>query len=71
MVENAVANGHKAKAMFQFAVEAEEAHAQIYRKALEVVKSGEDLAESECYLCPVCGYIELGSAPGKNARSAV
>ncbi len=65
MVDKAVADGHKAKTMFKFAVEAEEVHARIYKKALEAVKNGVDLAESEFYLCPVCGYIELGAAPGK------
>lgn len=65
MVEKAVEDGHKAKTMFQFAVEAEEVHAKIYAKALEAVKNGVDLDESAFYLCPVCGYIELGDAPEK------
>ncbi len=65
MVEKAEADGHKAKTMFQFAVEAEEVHAQIYAKALEAVKNGVDLDETEFYLCPVCGYIELGAPPEK------
>ncbi len=49
--------------MFGYAVEAEEVHAQLYTKALEAVKAGKDLEETEFYLCPVCGYIEFGSAP--------
>lgn len=65
MVEQATAEGHKAKTMFKFAVEAEAVHAQIYNKALQAVKNGSDLDVSEFYLCPVCGYIELGSAPEK------
>lgn len=65
MVDKAVSDGHKAKTMFKFAVEAEEVHARIYTKALEAVKNGVDLDESEFYLCPVCGYIELGAAPEK------
>ena len=65
MVELAVADGHKAKTMFKFAVDAEKVHAQIYTKALEAVKKGVDLDVSEFYLCPVCGYIELGKAPEK------
>ena len=65
MVEQAVADGHKAKIMFQFAVAAEAVHAQLYTKALEAVKNGVDLDVSEFHLCPVCGYIELGSAPEK------
>ena len=40
--------------MFKYAVEAETDHAKIYKKALEAVPLGEDLAETEFYLCPVC-----------------
>ena len=65
MVDLAVADGHKAKTMFKFAVDAEAVHATIYTKALEAVKKGVDLDVSEFYLCPVCGYIELGKAPEK------
>ncbi len=65
MLDQAVADSHKAKTMFKFAVDAEEVHAQIYSKALEAVKSGKDMEISDFYLCPVCGYIELGAAPEK------
>ena len=63
MLEQALADDHKAKRMFKFAVDAEEVHAQIYAKALEAVKAGKDMDISEFYLCPICGYIELGAAP--------
>lgn len=65
MLEKATADDHRAKTMFRFAIGAEEVHAQIYAKALEAVKKGVDLDVSEFYLCPVCGYIELGKAPEK------
>ena len=65
MVDLAQADGHKAKTMFKFAVDAEEVHAQIYTKALEAVKAGKDMDVSDFYLCPICGYIELGKAPEK------
>lgn len=65
MVELAVADGHKAKTMFKFAVDAEAVHANIYTKALEAVKKGVDLDVTDFYLCPVCGYIELGAIPAK------
>ena len=65
MVELATADGHKAKTMFKFAVDAEAVHAQIYIKALQAVKNGVDLDVSDFFLCPVCGYIEIGSAPDK------
>ncbi|MCL2340857.1 MAG: rubrerythrin family protein [Proteobacteria bacterium] len=65
MLEQAVAEGHKAKTMFKFALDAEAVHAQLYAKALEAVKKGVDLDVSALYLCPVCGHIELGAAPEK------
>ena len=65
MVELAQSEGHRAKTMFKFAVDAEEVHARIYAKALEAVKNGVDLDVSDFHLCPICGYIEVGSAPEK------
>jgi rubrerythrin len=59
MVQQAKTDGHKAKRMFEFAVAAEEVHAKLYAMALEAVKQGKDLT-AEFYLCPVCGYIEMG-----------
>ncbi|MDR3090506.1 MAG: rubrerythrin family protein [Desulfobulbaceae bacterium] len=65
MLDQAVSEGDKAKTMFKFAIAAEEVHANLYAKALEAAKKGVDLDVSEFYLCPVCGYIELGKAPEK------
>ena len=62
MLEQAEADGHKALRMFKYATGAEAVHAKIYKMALEAVQSGEDFAE-EFFLCPVCGYIELGAPP--------
>ncbi len=62
MIEQAEADGHKAKRMFKFASSAEAVHAKIYKMALEAIQNGEDFAE-EFYLCPVCGHIELGAPP--------
>lgn len=63
MLEQAEAEGHKAKRMFAWAVKAEEVHAGLYAKALEAVQQGKDLTETHFYLCPVCGHIELGQPP--------
>lgn len=63
MVEQAEAEGHKAKRMFSYAVKAEEVHARLYNLALDAVSRGEDLAETSFYLCPMCGHIEFGSPP--------
>lgn len=59
MLRQAVADGHKAKRMFAYAVEVEEVHAKLYKMALEAVAQGKDLL-ADFYLCPVCGYIEMG-----------
>ncbi len=59
MVAQAEADNSKARRMFHYAVEAEEVHAKLYSMALEAIKQGKDLAETEYYLCPVCGNIEF------------
>lgn len=63
MLEDAETEGHKAKRMFKYAVEAEAVHAKLYALALEAAKSGKDLETGEIYLCPVCGHIEFGTPP--------
>jgi len=63
MLDRAQAGGHKAGRMFGYAVEAEEVHANLYKMALDAVQKGVDLTGVGFYLCPICGYIELGKAP--------
>jgi rubrerythrin len=63
MYEQAIAEGHKAKRMFGYAVEAEKVHAALYRFALEAAKAGKDIDVTEIWLCPLCGHIELGTPP--------
>lgn len=60
MLSEAEEKGHKAKRMFGYAVKAEQVHARLYQTALEAVQRGEDLAEAEFYLCPVCGHVHFG-----------
>ena len=60
MLAQAELETHKAKRMFGYAVKAEEVHARIYQLALEAAQQGKDMAQAEFYLCPVCGYIEIG-----------
>lgn len=60
MLAQAIKEGHKARRMFAFAVEAEKVHAELYARALEAAKAGKDLDTNEFYLCPVCGHIEFG-----------
>ncbi len=63
MLKQAEADGHKAKRMFDYAAKAEAVHARVYKLALEAVQKGQDLAEANIYLCPVCGHIEFGAPP--------
>ncbi|MGE5357511.1 MAG: rubrerythrin family protein [Bacteroidales bacterium] len=63
MLATAEAEGHKAKRMFGYAVKAEAVHARLYQCALDAVLQGRDLAETNFYLCPVCGHIEMGQPP--------
>ena len=65
MVKQADKDGHKAKRMFAYAVEAEAVHARLYTQAINAAKGGKDLAVTEFFLCPVCGFIEFGKAPEK------
>ena len=63
MLEQAEAEGHRAKVMFGYAVKAEAVHAELYKRALGAVAQGGDLTEAKFYLCPFCGYIEFGNPP--------
>ena len=45
--------------------EAEAEHAKLYKLALEAAMRGEDLSESEFYLCTVCCNIEFGKPEEK------
>lgn len=63
MLAQAEAEGSKAKRMFGYAVKAEEVHAKLYALALEAARQGKDMEETQFYLCPVCGHIEMGRPP--------
>jgi rubrerythrin len=63
MLQQAEADGHKAKRMFGYAVNAEAVHAELYTRALEAARQGKDLTETKFYLCPICGHIEFGEPP--------
>jgi rubrerythrin len=65
MLEEATKENHRAKTMFNYAVQAEEVHARLYELAVAAVKAGHDLSDAEIYLCPVCGHIEIGKPNAK------
>lgn len=65
MLTEAEAQKHIAARMFKFAMLTESVHAKLYQQALDMVKSGKDMANVEIYLCPICGDIEIGVKPEK------
>lgn len=46
-----------------YALEAEKIHAELYEKARERAKSGEDMDVKKVYICPVCGYTSIDEVP--------
>jgi rubrerythrin len=65
MVDQAQAEGHKARTMLAWANAAEEVHAGLFQQALAALESGADLSRMDVYLCPACGHIEFGNPPEK------
>jgi rubrerythrin len=63
MLQEAIADDHRAKRMFGYAMKAEAVHARLYQAALDAVAQGKDLEDTDFYLCPVCGHIEVGKPP--------
>lgn len=64
MIEEAEQEGNQqAKISFHGANAVEKVHANLYKKALESVKAGNDLEEKEIHVCQVCGYTVEGEAP--------
>ncbi|MBM4394809.1 MAG: rubrerythrin family protein [Deltaproteobacteria bacterium] len=45
---------------FRGALEAERVHVALYSKALNSVRSGQDIEEFRAWTCPVCGYTHAG-----------
>ncbi|OQX56896.1 MAG: rubrerythrin [Thermotoga sp. 4484_232] len=48
-----------------YAWEAEKIHAEMYKKAKEMVEEGKDYSEDKIYICPVCGHTVMGEPPEK------
>ena len=63
MVKTAEEEYHKAKVGLMGAMAAEGYHANLYKMALDAVKTGKDMAPMEIWYCPVCGHIEYGANP--------
>ncbi|AGB19851.1 rubrerythrin family protein [Thermoanaerobacterium thermosaccharolyticum] len=50
---------------FHGALEAEKLHAKMYTDAKAAALKNEDLKISKVYICPVCGYTAIDTAPEK------
>ena len=50
---------------FKNALAVEEIHHGLYQKALEAVTAGNDMAEAQIFVCPVCGNTVIGEIPDK------
>ncbi|HVI75522.1 MAG TPA: rubrerythrin family protein [Anaeromyxobacteraceae bacterium] len=65
MVEQAIAENHKAKTMLDWASRVEKVHATLFQQALAALGSGQDLSKMDVYVCPTCGDVEFGVPPEK------
>lgn len=63
-IEQAEEEGEEAALRtFDYANQVEEIHHNMYNKALEAVQSGEDLPETDIYVCQGCGNTVEDEAP--------
>lgn len=49
-----------AQRSFHYALEAEKIHAEMFKNAQKQAKEGKDIDDATIYVCPVCGYTEIG-----------
>jgi rubrerythrin len=65
-LKDAEAEGAKrALRSFRWAMEVEQVHEELYRKALAALEAHEAQAETDYYVCPFCGYTHEGALEGK------
>ena len=63
-VATAENEGNKAAYIsFKNAMAVEKVHFDLYSKALETLKAGDDLPAASIYVCPVCGHTVVGNLP--------
>jgi rubrerythrin len=55
----------KALRSFNWAMEVEKVHEGLYRKALAALEAQEAQAETDYYVCPLCGYTHEGPLEGR------
>jgi rubrerythrin len=50
---------------FHYANEVEKVHGDLYQKAIDSMKAGNDIAQKDYYVCPTCGYTVADNVPDK------
>ncbi len=53
----------KANQSMHRALQAEKVHFQLYRRAAAEVSTGKDIASTEYFICPICGFTMEGTPP--------
>ena len=56
-------NNNKAERSFRLANTVEETHHELYQKALETLKSGQQMKDEPYFVCQICGHTVGGEAP--------
>jgi rubrerythrin len=49
-----------AQKSFHYALEAEKIHAKLFQDAQNIANGGNDIGSEEIYVCPICGFTEIG-----------
>lgn len=49
-----------AQRAFHYALEAEKIHVELFQKAQDSARQGKDIEADTIYICPVCGFTEIG-----------
>lgn len=50
----------EAERSFHYALEAEKIHAKMFETAQKSAKEGNDISSETIYVCPICGFTEIG-----------
>lgn len=54
-------NEKDAERSFYYALEAEKIHVKLFQDAQNAAKEEKDIGDEAIYVCPICGYTELGA----------
>ncbi len=58
-------NEKDAQRSFHYALEAEKIHVKLFQDAQNLAKQDKDMDAESIYVCPICGYTELGAHEDK------